>query len=542
MVSSAASSAGDVLTYDLYAPGAYKLQDHYADTNVRNKIKSDNWDYIVIQGQSQEPVTHTSQFFGGAHGITDIINQYKPCSVIMLYMTWGRKNGDSANCPKFPVMCTYDGMDTTIRDEYLELAGELNAEVSPVSIAWHYLRVHYPNINLYQPDESHPSLAGTYAAACCFYTTLFKKDPTGISFNPGLSAGDAAIIRSVVKTQVYSKLSSWDMKLPPSSDFTYQVGAGVNEVLFHMKNRYMAETILWDFGDNTTSDQPYPSHLYSSNGTYKVSLTTTNCDMQGMHTSTTDTIIQFCSHTPTIYTNNAWLCNYDTLWTQTADSYQWFYNYDRLPEHDRSLINYKAYGISQFAVMSTVNGCSELSQTFSKTPEWSGYYFDIMPNGDPCKGDTVWFSVLHINGTLSGTENILWYRNDTLLQSSINKDTLFITTEGKYECKVVDPATHCPYDTTTSSVTFNCGTTYIAKSPVQKVWRIFPNPVNSSITVTFAEDAVPAVLNIYNTAGYLVQKTLVESGDRVDVSDLSPGLYFIRLGNGSYSVLKFVKQ
>jgi len=52
----------------------------------------------------------------------------------MPYMTWGRKNGDAANCPSYPAMCTYEGMDTTIRNSYLNLTANINGEVSPVSV------------------------------------------------------------------------------------------------------------------------------------------------------------------------------------------------------------------------------------------------------------------------------------------------------------------------------------------------------------------------------------------------------------------------
>src|SRR5947208_505991 len=81
-----------------------------------NKIMTGGWDYVVIQGQSQEPIVASSQFNSGASALHSLIKHYNPCAVTMPYMTWGRKNGDAANCPFFPVMCTYQGMDTTLRN------------------------------------------------------------------------------------------------------------------------------------------------------------------------------------------------------------------------------------------------------------------------------------------------------------------------------------------------------------------------------------------------------------------------------------------
>src|SRR6476620_4290289 len=98
-----------------------------------------------------------------------MIKQYNPCAVPLTYMTWGRKNGDPSTCPNFPNMCTYQKMDSVLKMRYLTLTSFINGEVSPVSVVWKYLRQNNPGIELYQTDESHPSPAGTYAAACCFY-------------------------------------------------------------------------------------------------------------------------------------------------------------------------------------------------------------------------------------------------------------------------------------------------------------------------------------------------------------------------------------
>lgn len=41
---------------------------------------------------------------------------------------------------------------------------------------------------------------------------------------------------------------------------------------------YLSISYLWDFGDGTTSNQPYPSHTYQGNGPYNVCLTVTSVD------------------------------------------------------------------------------------------------------------------------------------------------------------------------------------------------------------------------------------------------------------------------
>jgi len=540
IVKDVALSAGDTLVIDSYTPGGYQLIDHYADSTSQYKIMTGGWDYVVIQGQSQEPIILQSEFNSGGNALYNLIKQYNPCAVTMPYMTWGRKNGDASNCLDFPVMCTYEGMDTTLRDRYLALTESLNAELSPVSVVWHNLRQNFPTIELYQSDESHPSAAGSYAAACCFYTCIFKKDPALITFNFGLSAADASIIRDAVKAEVFDNLQSWDFKKLPVSNFRYQTGPGVNEIICNPINFGIRQTYLWDFGDGDTSSSAIPTHSYLADGTYILSLTTTTCDLQGLHTSFSDTVIQFCSHTPTIYTTLPWLCNYDTLWTQPADSYQW-YNYGiALPETNQSLPDYSRYGIAGFSVKALVNGCSELSEVYSESPEWSGYYFDA--TGTPCLGDTVKFIVLHTTGSLSGLENIRWFKNDTLLSAMNDEDTLLISAEGKYECKVINPVAICPLDTTSYFIEYDCSAIYIEEREQKLSWTLFPNPSSDNVTIKFSDHPVDEVIQIYNATGYLIKSIQASSSTmKINISDLPGGLYFILRKNNQQAVLKFIK-
>jgi PKD repeat protein len=541
LVHDVALSAGDTLTFDSNTPGGYQLADHVTDVNSQTKVMQGDWDYVVIQGQSQEPITYTSQFNNGGAALHNQIKQYNPCAVTMPYMTWGRKNGDALNCPFFPVMCTYQGMDTTIREAYLDLTNALNGEVSPVSVVWNYLRQNHPNIELYQADESHPSAEGSYAAACCFYTSLFKKNPLLITFNSSLNATDALDIRNAVKALVFDSLHLWNFKKPPVSQFAFYAGTGTNELLFNPFGHNVWQTYLWDFGDGTTTTVLNPAHSWITDGTYTVTLTTTTCDLQGVHSSVTDTVIQFCSHTPTVYTSQSWLCNYDTLWTQPADLYQWLMNGIILPETNQYLANYSQYGISGFSVISTLNGCSELSQSYTDTPQWSGYYFDLM--GNPCNGDTVAFAVLHTSGSLTGFENILWLKNDTILASMTNQDTLLITEGGKYESRVIDPNSSCPLDTTSYSIIYNCSGVGIHELNNEAKWSLSPNPATSIVTINFETAPESERIDIYSSIGQLVKSvTAVNDKTEIYVGDLKEGMYFLRMHKSDRTALKLIKQ
>lgn len=70
--------------------------------------------------------------------------------------------------------------------EQYTLAGNANdALVIPAGLAFAKALVKRPDIELYEADKRHPSLAGTYLAACTVYAALYRKSPVGRATLPG---------------------------------------------------------------------------------------------------------------------------------------------------------------------------------------------------------------------------------------------------------------------------------------------------------------------------------------------------------------------
>lgn len=289
-IANIANSTGDTLIFDSNTPGGQTLNGHSNDPTSLSKIASGNWDYVVLQEQSQLPSFPMSQVenevFPYVLILDSIINVNNPCTETVFYITWGRKNGDAQNCPYWPPVCTYNGMDSLLTLRYNMMAENNNGILSPVGAVWKYIRTNFPSIELYQSDESHPSVAGTYAAACCFYTTLFRKDPNLITYKSYLLSEDAANIRAAVKTVVFDSLKKWKIgEFDPQSDFTY-ADSGSGNISFSNQS-INATSYLWHFGDGNTSTLQNPSHNYSSEGVYTVKLFAYKC---GLIDSTEQTI------------------------------------------------------------------------------------------------------------------------------------------------------------------------------------------------------------------------------------------------------------
>ena len=207
-----AESAGDAVEYQSNTPGGCTFQQHCTNQSM-NLIQQGGWDVVVLQEQSQLPSFPQSQVevevFPYAQQLVNAVYTFNPEGEAMFYMTWGRKYGDQQNAQFFPVLGTYEGMDSMLYERYLYMAREYDASVCPVGRVWRFLRTHHADIELYQEDGSHPSLAGSYAAACAFYTMIFRKSPQFITYRPDLEENVASTIRNAVQHVVFDTLSFW---------------------------------------------------------------------------------------------------------------------------------------------------------------------------------------------------------------------------------------------------------------------------------------------------------------------------------------------
>lgn len=289
IIAALATSAGDNLNYDSHTPGGYTFQNHLNDGTSAAKIAQTGWDFVVLQEQSQLPSFPLAQVQTGCFPFADSLDSLivlaNPCAETMFYMTWGRETGDASNCAVWPPVCTYEGMDDLLRERYNQMAVDNQGVLSPVGALWRYLRQNNPSLQLYASDGSHPSLEGSYAAACSFYSTIFRKDPTLITNDYGLNPADALIIRNAAKAVVLDSLLTWHVgAYDPIASFVSWIN--YDTVTFTSTMNYVAPTFsyFWDFGDGTTSTDPNPVHVYTTApGIYTVMLEVTNCGDSDIH-------------------------------------------------------------------------------------------------------------------------------------------------------------------------------------------------------------------------------------------------------------------
>lgn len=212
LISGIANSKGDFFQSISQTPGGASFYGHASNPTTFSKINNDFWDYVVLQGQSQEIAFSNSQVNTQSlpyiKQISDSIYINNPSSKILMYMTWGRENGD----PQWPPISTFDEMNGRLRLGYMRMADSVGALVSPVGSAWKYVRDNNPAITLYDADGSHPSLNGSYLAACVFYAAIYRKSPVGSPAIVNISQADANILQTAAALTVLDSLDQWNIQ------------------------------------------------------------------------------------------------------------------------------------------------------------------------------------------------------------------------------------------------------------------------------------------------------------------------------------------
>jgi len=319
MVKQIALSFGDTLNYESSTPGGASFGMHATNATTISKINQQAWDYVVLQAQSQEAALSTSyvnvNVYPAVQSLIDIIENSSTCIEPMFFMTWGRKYGDANNCAPWPPVCTYLGMQQQLRLRYLDFTFTHDASCSPVGMAWKESILQDSTLNLYSPDNSHPSVYGSYLSACTFYASIFKNSPVGTTYIPnGIDTATASFLQNIASNTVLDSLSNWNIF---NAAFTSNE---INDVVTFNNLSSNYNSVLWDFGDGQQSIDENPLHTYDFPGTYTVTLSIFTNDSCVSESISTDISLSFATSISETNINKEVVSIIDILGRETSES------------------------------------------------------------------------------------------------------------------------------------------------------------------------------------------------------------------------------
>lgn len=164
---------------------------------ISELVEEVEYDVLFLQEQSCLPILNPQMFLAGVVGLSTVIGAWRT----VLYATWGRADGS-------PTLAqngwTRESMTEGLHESYRQAAQIAHAEVSPVGLCFAALMEAHPEIDLYDPDKSHPSYAGSCVAALCHYKTVFGEMPadrSALGLAPDVSAKLVAVVDRTVQAE-----------------------------------------------------------------------------------------------------------------------------------------------------------------------------------------------------------------------------------------------------------------------------------------------------------------------------------------------------
>jgi hypothetical protein len=178
LVARLAESRGARLEHRLISAGGASLRTHWNRGEARREIARAPWDWVVLQEQSTLPVKNARRMHENVRLFDEVIRAAGARTA--LYMTWARRHAPETQ--------------RAITDAYAAIGAELGAAVAPAGVAWERVLARAGHPALHDADGSHPTLAGSYLAACVLFATLFGERP-GEDDVPGLARAEAGPLR-----------------------------------------------------------------------------------------------------------------------------------------------------------------------------------------------------------------------------------------------------------------------------------------------------------------------------------------------------------
>ncbi len=180
------------------AQGGWALSNHLESSETLNQLNSTKWNYVVLQEQSEIPSVEQSRTQAMYPAARELVRRIQERGATPIFFdTWAHRDG----APEYG-MNTYQSMQAEIDTGYMGIAQELNVPIAPVGFAWFTAVQGHPELGLWQADGSHPTMQGTYLAACVFYAVIFHESPVGLTYRADLPKETAKILQTIASTTV----------------------------------------------------------------------------------------------------------------------------------------------------------------------------------------------------------------------------------------------------------------------------------------------------------------------------------------------------
>jgi len=264
---------------DSLTGGGMRLSQHWDNVNSSGnswnttlRENNEEWNYVILQDQSQIPGFYrTSPDWidskNAAVNLAEAIEDENSEAVLM--MTWGRRNGDANN----PLLYgNFTLMQDRLEQGYIDFRDNMTTPsrdvwIAPVGLAFKHIhdKINLTGVDptlsgstffdLYTSDGSHPSLSGSYLAACVLFATMTGDSPVGSNDTISLSANLKLELQQAAAATVFNETSNINYPWQNS-------GSSIGPT--SQSNRVIPPGWSVLFNDSQLADVPASSHVQTT--------------------------------------------------------------------------------------------------------------------------------------------------------------------------------------------------------------------------------------------------------------------------------------
>ncbi len=237
-----------------YLVGGRSLYQHAIDSLTNRKIQSKRWDYIILQGTGRN-IAYPASF--PAHPVNtalsileENIHQHCPSTRIVLLLIWADEDGMTWY---YDWKETYQVMQDDIYYNTINYAKNYNLTISPVGWAWKKVLAEkfYPLHYLHRNDWSHPSLKGSFLAACVIYSSVFIERTEGLDYNASLEISESEYFKAQASATVLNELEKWNITMYNDTTFG-EITAVDSEIIKDNQKVVLTQNYPNPFSNETT--------------------------------------------------------------------------------------------------------------------------------------------------------------------------------------------------------------------------------------------------------------------------------------------------
>jgi hypothetical protein len=182
------------MTAESVLVGGATLRTHWESSGAQGRLRGEPWDAVVLQGQSVEPLWQPEVFAAHADRFGALARErdVRP----LWFATWARRADSDVYAERWSGGAV-DAMTVALERGYASARARNGGALARVGEAWRRSLAMRPSLTLHDGDGSHPTIAGSYLAACVLYLALVGEPlPDAPDAVMGLAVEDTAALRS----------------------------------------------------------------------------------------------------------------------------------------------------------------------------------------------------------------------------------------------------------------------------------------------------------------------------------------------------------